>query len=186
MPLSDWLGLSREEGFLRQLELVAEQLRLEGSVRDGLGLFTVWGGVARHVVTVCLEDNSALLRVFSNVRYPPGSLPRDVVAWLPRWKMPNRFLIWDGHGNEEFSCFLVRCAVRPDAFAAELVKTSLGEMLAEVSALDRLLKENGYHGLPGPASAPALRDAPPAARPQERGVVPAPLGRRWPWGSRGG
>lgn len=164
MPLSDWLGRPRSEGFAEQLGLIADALRLDGEVHDGAGYYRVWGGAAHHMVTVRLEDAGVVVRAFSNVKFPPGEVPREVVAGLMRWKAAHRCFVWDAHSCEDWACALMRCAIAPTSFAAQVLASVTEDLLAEVTALDRLLVENGYGRVERvpPLRGPAVGSARPA------------------------
>lgn len=159
MPLADWLGRPRAEGFAEQLRLVAEGLRLDGSTEDGFGLYRVWGRDAPHLVTVCMENGGVAVRAFSNVRFTPGGLPREVTAALMRWRTPDRHLIWDAHSCAEWSCYVMRCSVAMTSFSAQVLAHVMEEELGEVAALDRMLAESNYGRLSPPEPCRAARPA---------------------------
>src|SRR5690348_10941887 len=98
MPLSDWLGGSRREGFAFQLRMIAAQLSLQGRIDGDVGYFQVWARASSHPLIIALENNAAVLRVFSNVRFP-GRPPREVVSMLMERSDGSKYHTWDVHSS---------------------------------------------------------------------------------------
>lgn len=140
MPLADWLGETRHGGFARQLAIIADALNLQGDIDHGTGYFTVAHRGVSYCVTVHLENASVLIRAFSNVRFPPDDLPREVAAALTSWKARKSAFHWDALAGERFSCFFIQCALRLNQFDVALVAEVIEGLTAEAASFDRTLR----------------------------------------------
>jgi hypothetical protein len=176
VPLSDWLGSSRQEGFSYQLQAVASRLGLEGEIADGVGYYEVWGRSAWHPLIISLED-SVLLRVLSNVRFPPGRLPPEVTVTLMERSASSRYHTWDVHNNSRWCCFYLHTRVGLPSFTAPFVKEVLEEALVEVAAVESMLTDRSYGrvgtSLELPSRRPQALPRPPEAAPLPAEAPPA-------------
>lgn len=148
MSLGDWLGKTREYGFVEHLRIVAAQLRLVGHIEQGVGVYEVSGHTTQHTLTVQMEEGHVRVRLFSSVRFPPDDLPVEVVTALMGWKTSNVHLFWDGFSCREWSSFLIRSGLYIHNFSAVALKEVITEEMTEVLALDRMLRDSGYARLP--------------------------------------
>ena len=121
-------------------------------------------------ITACtrLEDGGVPIRIYSNVRFPPGRLPQEVVATLIERSASARDYSWDGCSTSQWSCFFIRYRLVLNAFTAAMLKECVEEALVEVAALDEMLNQSGYGRL-GSRTAISSR----AAAPRPQGL-PAP------------
>jgi len=169
MPLSDWLGGSRQDGFAYQLQLAASRLGLAGEIVDGVGYFQIWGRSAMHPLIISL-DHGVLVRILSNVRFPPGRVPQRAVAMLMEWHDANRDYAWDVHNNPKWCCFYIKTIINLSSFGTAFLQRVLEEALAEIGALENVLI-NGDH----PSNTLPVSAVPIQFRPALPHVAPALL-----------
>jgi hypothetical protein len=178
MPLSDWLGGSRREGFAYQLQMIVAQLGLQGRIEGVVGYLQVVARGSAHPLMIALENNAAILRVFSNVRFPPGRPPREVVSALMERSDASDYYKWDLHSNQHCTCFctcfFLRTGVALLSFTATFCRKVIDEALAEVMDLDTLLtgrcldrSDVPNHSPRLPPQAPARLPAPESAWPPD-------------------
>lgn len=144
MPLSDWLGYSRQQGFAYHLQNIASHLGLQGEIVDGVGYYQVCGRIAMHPLIISLQDGVEVC-VLSNVRFPPGRVPQQAALMLMEWSAGSRHYSWDVHNNPRWCCFFIRTYLSLDCFRAAFLKRAVDEAIVDVVALDDMLTGGSLH-----------------------------------------
>ena len=112
--------------------------------RDGDAEMTVYlRGEPRCVLTL-LRNGTLYVFVPSNIKFRAGGLPGDMAAFLADRNRKLDYADWDAIDNGQHSYFTLRVHGRMERIDLDMLRTVIVKMLAEASALDQTLEEQGY------------------------------------------
>lgn len=133
--------------FHSRMSTIAQQLGLEihfDEDGDPVCTFVVEFQGESYFLIAMQRGDKVLLSACSNIKFPPGCLPRDVAAYLAEQNRSLEKCDYDAMETRKNSYFTAKAAARFSAMSAEIIRWAIDELVLRMAALDTLLVRKGY------------------------------------------
>jgi hypothetical protein len=111
---------------------------------DPVACFVVPVQGQTYSLIVSQTGATAHLSALSNVKFPPGQLPQEVLAFLANKNREIDCGEFDIIETRRHSYFVMRSVVRWHRLTADIIKGAVNELVGRIAALDIAMVNEGY------------------------------------------
>jgi hypothetical protein len=140
-------GDATSDTFLHRVRAIARQLGLEVIPDDdGAPVCALPIDINGDNYTFILAQTGASVRLSacSNVKFPPGRLPRAVISHLAQQNKELDFCDYDVINSRKHSYFCIQSTVQWNRLTAAIIQTAIRELVGRIAALDTVMVREGY------------------------------------------
>jgi hypothetical protein len=140
-------GNSGVSAFRSRMEMFARQLGLDFYMDDDgqpVCAFGVNWDDEHYTFIVAQTGNEVRLAANSRIKFAPGCLPDQVIAFLIQQNAKLKHCDYDTIENRKHSYFMVKSVVKWHRLTVALMKDAISELVARIVALDKTMIQEGY------------------------------------------